>query len=55
MMSMVSRRKPRERITRVPMSAGTLQPKPISSMTKPRPSKPMRDIRLSVRKAAREK
>ena len=45
----------RERITRVPISAGTLQPKPIKSITKLRPSSPIRAISASMRKAARDK
>ncbi len=53
--SMVSRRSERERITRVPISAGTLQPKPISSMTKPRPSSPILAISASIRNAARDR
>ncbi len=45
----------RSRITRVPMRAGTLQPKPMSSITKARPSSPSRAMNASVRNAARER
>ena len=55
MTSMVSKRMGLERIMRVPMSAGTLQPKPISIMTKPRPSRPILAIRASIKNAARDK
>ncbi len=51
--SIDSSRDPRERSTRVPMIAGTLQPRPISCMTKARPSRPSRDIQRSIRKAMR--
>ena len=40
---------------RVPIMAGTLHPKPISSMTKERPSSPSRAISASIRKAARDR
>ena len=53
--SIDSRRMGRERITRVPMSAGTLQPNPIICMTKPRPSSPTLDIHASIMNAARER
>ena len=52
---MVNKRILRERITRVPIRAGTLQPKPINTMTNPRPSKPSFDIRASIKNAARDK
>ena len=55
MVTMVSRRSARERMTRVPISAGTLQPKPISSITKLRPSSPIFAISASIRKAARDR
>ncbi len=55
MTSMVNSRSPRERITRVPISAGTLQPKPISSITNPRPSNPSRAISASIKKAMRDR
>ncbi len=54
-MSIVSRRSPRERMTRVPISAGTLQPNPMSWITKARPSSPRRDMNASMRKAARDR
>ena len=53
--SMVRSRRPRERMTRVPMSAGTLQPNPIRIMTKLRPSRPNFDISASIRNAARDR
>ena len=55
MIIIVSRRRPRERITRVPITAGTLQPKPISIITKPRPSSPSFAISASIRNAARDR
>jgi hypothetical protein len=53
--SMVSSRSARERMIRVPIAAGTLQPKPSSSITKPRPSSPSRAMNASVRNAARDR
>ena len=50
---MVSKRNPLERITRVPIKAGTLQPKPINCITNERPSNPSFDMKASIRKAAR--
>ena len=53
--NIVSRRKERERMMRVPIKAGTLQPKPMSNMTKLRPSSPNRAIKASIKNAARER
>ena len=49
MISIESNRSPRSRITRVPMIAGTLQPKPISESTKERPSSPSRSMKASIK------
>jgi hypothetical protein len=46
--SMESIRNPGERITLVPIIAGTLQPNPINDMTKERPSNPNRSIKASI-------
>ena len=53
--NMVKSRNPRERMTLVPIKAGTLQPNPINSITKLRPSKPKRDMSASIRNAALER
>ena len=55
MTNMVSKRNERERIMRVPIKAGTLQPKPMSSMTKLRPSNPILAMIASIKNAARDK
>ncbi len=49
MMNMVNQRRAWERITRVPIKAGTLQPKPIICITKLRPSNPNRAINASIK------
>ena len=55
MVSMVRYRSPLERMTLVPKRAGTLQPKPMSNITKLRPSMPNFDIRASIKNAALER
>src|SRR6266498_3213289 len=50
---MVNRRAGHESMTRVPMIAGTLQPKPRNKGKNDLPCKPIMCIRLSITKAAR--
>ena len=49
-----SRRKPGDRITLVPIIAGTLHPNPIRDMTNERPSNPNLAIKASIKKAERD-
>ena len=53
-MSMVTKRERRLSMVRVAMMAGTLQPNPMMSGIKDLPCKPIRCIRRSMIKAARD-